>query len=150
MKYFFLTLIICVVALSALSGCSGKTPTNLGMIDGKFTPCPESANCVSTQAGDETHHITPIKAHGSPDVVMVNLASTIESMFGGKIIKIEGNYLHAEFTSRLMRFVDDMECFYNEQEGIIEIRSASRIGYSDFNVNRKRVEELRSLFSKTQ
>jgi len=81
---------------------------------------------------------------------MVNLTNSIQTMFGGKVIKIDGNYLHAEFTSRVMRFVDDMECFYDEPAGVIQIRSASRVGYSDFDANRKRVEVLREIFAKTQ
>lgn len=65
---------------------------------------------------------------------------------GGKIISRSGPYLHAEFRSKWFRFVDDLECIYNEAEGKIDIRSAARLGYSDFGENRKRVENLRRLF----
>jgi uncharacterized protein (DUF1499 family) len=77
---------------------------------------------------------------------MVDLAESIESIYGGKVVAVEGTYLRAEFTSRVFRFVDDLECFYDEARGVIEVRSASRLGYSDFNVNRDRVEELRKAF----
>lgn len=150
MKYFFFILILSVIVLGALSGCSGKAPNNLGMHDGKFAPCPDRDNCVSSQAADAAHHIDPIEAHGAPEVVMVDLTSAIENMFGGKVVSIRENYLHAEFTSRVFRFVDDLECFYNQEAGFIEVRSASRIGYSDLNANRKRVEKLRQLFSTMQ
>jgi uncharacterized protein (DUF1499 family) len=146
MKYIILSLVTAVAALLLL-GCSGKVPQNLGMTDGRFTPCPESHNCVSSQATDAVHNISPIQAHGSPDVVMVDLADSIESIYGGKVVAVEGTYLRAEFTSRVFRFVDDLECFYDEDRGVIEIRSASRLGYSDFNVNRNRVEELRRIFT---
>jgi len=151
MKYITISLILIVAfALLFLTACSSKTPDNLGMSDGLFAPCPDSPNCVSTQASDEEHKINPIVAHGSEDKVMVDLRNSIESLFGGKVVEEEGPYLRAEFTSNVMRFIDDLECDYDEKNGLIQIRSASRIGYSDLNANRKRVEELRSVFAKTQ
>lgn len=150
MKYLILCIILCVVALFTLSGCSNKAPGNLGVKNGQLAPCPDKDNCVSSQAQDASHAIEPIKAHGTPDVVMVDLATVIEEMFGGKVIKLEGNYLHAEFTSRVFRFVDDLECYYDESAGLIQVRSASRIGYSDLKANRTRVEELRRLFTTIQ
>lgn len=71
-------------------------------------------------------------------------------MYGGKVVEIKEFYLYAQFTSRVMRFVDDLECYYDKEKGLIQIRSASRIGYSDMGANRKRVEELRTIFAKTQ
>lgn len=147
MKHLIYCLLISVGALLLLPACSSKTPSDLGMHDGKFVPCPETQNCVSSQATDEVHKIAPISAHGSPDVVMIDLSDAIESMFGGKVVSVEGNYLRAEFTSRVMRFVDDLECYYDEDAGLIQVRSASRVGYSDFKANRERIEELRKVFS---
>lgn len=147
MKYTIICLALCLVALLSLSACTSKMPDNLGLKNGQLTPCPETDNCVSSQAIDEAHKIAPIKAKGTPEVVMVDLSSAIENMFGGKVVRTEGNYLHAEFTSRLFRFVDDLECYYDEQAGLIQARSASRVGYSDLKANRKRVEELRKLFT---
>lgn len=150
MKYLIYCVFLGVASLFLLAACSSKAPDNLGITDGRLAPCPETQNCVSSQATDEAHKIAPLKTSGSAEVVMVDLANTIESMFGAKIIKIEGNYLHAEFTTRIMRFVDDVECYYHEDTGIIDIRSASRIGYSDLNANRKRVEELREKFAQVR
>lgn len=150
MKYLILSSILLAIAIVSLSACSNKTPDNLGMTNGKFVPCPQRDNCVSSQSTNDKHAITPIVAHGHADVVMIDLANSIESMFGAKIITMNAHYIHAEFTSRIMRFVDDLECFYDEKAGLIQVRSASRVGYSDFNANRKRIEELRILFTKTQ
>jgi uncharacterized protein (DUF1499 family) len=61
------------------------------------------------------------------------------------VIKTEGNYLHAEFRTKLMRYVDDVELFYDERAGLVHVRSASRLGRRDFGVNRARVEKLRGL-----
>ncbi|QGY41118.1 DUF1499 domain-containing protein [Pseudodesulfovibrio cashew] len=149
MKYIIL-LTVATMLLLLLTGCSGSTPGNLGVRNGQLAPCPGSDNCVSSQATDDAHKIAPIPAHGLKEVVMVDLANTIESMFGGNVVELKGNYLRAEFTSRVWRFVDDLECYYDEANGEIQIRSASRLGYTDFNVNRERVEKLRALFAKRQ
>lgn len=150
MKHLTTPLILVAVILFSLAACSSKAPSTLGVQDGLFAPCPDTTNCVSSQATDAKHTIPPIAAHGGVDKVMVDLGNAIESMFGAKVVTVEGPYLHAIYTSRVMRFVDDLECYYDENKGVIEIRSASRIGYTDFNANRSRVEELRTLFEKTQ
>lgn len=150
MKYIIIAFILIAASTLLIVGCSSKVPDNLGMKDGLFSKCPEDPNCVSSQATDVVHKIDPIVATGSADKVMVDLQNSIESIFGSKVVEIKGNYLRAEFTSRVMRFTDDLECFYDKANGLIHVRSAARIGYTDFNVNRKRVEELRSIFQKTQ
>lgn len=151
MKYIILsTILVACSALFILTGCSSKAPDNIGLHDGQFAPCPQSPNCVSSQEADADHKVDPITARGDEDKVMVDLSNAIESMYGGKVIRIEGTYLYAQFTSRIMRYVDDLECHYDKDKGLIQIRSASRIGYSDLGANRKRVEELRVIFAKTQ
>ncbi|MDC0335942.1 DUF1499 domain-containing protein [Pseudodesulfovibrio sp.] len=147
MKYLIISTTVCLIALFALSACSNKTPDNLGLKDGRFAPCPETKNCVSSQAIDDIHKVAPIKAHGSTEVVMTDLSDAIESMFGSKVVVMNDTYLRAEYTTRYMRFVDDLECYYDEPNGIIHVRSASRVGYSDLGSNRKRIEELRKIFS---
>lgn len=143
-------MIVAVSTVLVLTACSSKTPDNLGMRDGHFALCPESPNCVSSQATDDKHKVAPIVMTGSEDKVMVDLANTIELMFGGKVIEVKGPYLYAEYTSRIMRFIDDLECYYDIENALIQIRSASRIGYSDLGANRKRVEELRKLLTGTK
>ena len=151
MKYTtFSFIIVTISALFILTACSSKMPDNLGLNDGNFAQCPESPNCVYSKATDSEHKIAPIAAHGGEDKVMVDLSNSIESMQGGKVIEIKGPYLYAQFTSKIMRFIDDLECYYDKDNGLIQIRSASRIGYSDLGANRKRVEELRNIFAKTQ
>jgi uncharacterized protein (DUF1499 family) len=58
----------------------------------------------------------------------------------------QGNYLHVEMRSLMFRFVDDVEFSLAASAGLIHVRSASRVGYSDFGVNRKRVERIRAAF----
>jgi len=137
---FFLTL-----AVSLLFGCATKTPT-LGMQDGKFAQCDQS-DCVSSQSTDEKYKIAPIKASGSPEIVMVDLGKAVESIFGGKVLVSEGNYLRAEFRSSVTRTMDDAEFHYNQQAGEIEVYAVSRGELLDFSSNRERIEELRTIFA---
>jgi uncharacterized protein (DUF1499 family) len=123
-----------------------RRPTNLGVKDGRLAPCKPSPNCVSSQAdaADQEHHIAPIPFRGS----MADLRRAVESMERATVIKAERDYLYAEFRTRLMRYVDDVELLYDPRAGIVHVRSASRLGRRDFGVNRARVEELRRLIGR--
>jgi len=146
MKYLLIIIAICGFGM-LVYGCSSKRPSDIGLNNGRLATCPDSPNCVSSQANDESHAIPPLTMSGESTLVMNRLAQIISTMPGAKIVNHENNYLHAEFTSKFWRFVDDLECYYDQMGGKIEIRSASRIGYSDFNVNRQRVEKLRTLLA---
>ena len=138
------------VCLTVLIGCRGNTPTNLGVKDGRLADCPQSPNCVSSQsvAGDKEHYIQPLHYSGSRDVAKATLVSVIESMKRTKIITVTDDYIRAEFTSRIFRFVDDVEFYFDDATKTIHVRSASRLGKSDLGVNRKRVESIRELFDR--
>lgn len=118
---------------------SWKRPDNLGVRDGRLAPCKRSPNCVSSQANpsDLEHYIAPL--HASMDAVR----NALKQMARVTIVSESEDYLHAEFRTRLMRYVDDVEFFFDGT--VIHVRSCSRLGRRDFGVNRKRVERLRSL-----
>jgi len=120
---------------------SWKRPGNLGVQDGRLAPCKRTPNCVSSQAdpADAEHYTAPLVFRGSMD----QLRRAVESMQRATVISVERNYLYAEFRSRLMRYVDDVELYYDERAGLVQVRSASRLGRRDFGVNRARVEALR-------
>jgi len=122
---------------------SGTRPDNLGVKDGRFAACKPTPNCVSSQAdpADKEHYIAPIVYRGTMD----KLRRAVESMERSNVIREDGNYLYVEFTSKLMGFVDDVELLLDEKAQRLHVRSASRLGRSDFGVNRKRLEELRVL-----
>ena len=107
------------------------------MRDGMLAPCKPSPNCVSSQANpaDREHCIAPI--HGTMDAVR----RAVEAFPRTRIIEKSEAYLYAEFRTRLMRFVDDVEFFFDGH--VIQVRSCSRLGRRDFGVNRRRVEALR-------
>ncbi len=122
----------------------GKRPTNLGVRDGKLAPCPSSPNCVSSRATDATHAIEPLKFTGDPAAAMQRLRTVIEKMPRTRIVESRPDYLYAEFETALLGFVDDVE--FQVDGSTIHARSASRLGYSDLGVNRKRIEEIRAAF----
>lgn len=123
-----------------------KTKKPTGITDGKFHPCPNSPNCVSTQSIDEKHKIDPIKYTTSLEEAKNKILKIIDSLKRIKIITDTENYIHIEFRTALFRFVDDMEFYFDDSEKLIHFRSAARLGYSDMGVNRKRMENITKLF----
>ncbi|MEN6474950.1 MAG: DUF1499 domain-containing protein [Syntrophaceae bacterium] len=127
-------------------GFTGSRPHNLGVKDGALAACPDSPNCVSTQAKDARHAIAPLTYTTSREQALQRLTDIIRSLPRTRIVTSRADYLHVEFTSALFRFVDDVEFFLDDTAKTIHFRSASRLGYSDLGVNRKRMEEIRRRF----
>jgi uncharacterized protein (DUF1499 family) len=133
--------VLAVVVMFAYMSATSRRPGNLGIVNGRLPPCPASPNCVCSQDDDPGHHTEPIRYRGTDPIGQ--LSSAVGAMSGGKVITSSDNYLHAEFTSLLFRFVDDVEFQVDPETKMIQCRSASRVGHSDLGVNRKRVEALR-------
>ena len=116
-----------------------RRPGNLGTKDGRLAPPRRTPNCVSSQAdpADREHYIAPIRG----DIAAARRA--VESLPRTRIIRADGNYLYAEFRSKLLGYVDDVEFYFDGS--VLQVRSASRLGRRDFGVNRQRVERLRGL-----
>ena len=120
-----------------LTACAGGPPEVIGIENGKLAPCPRSPNCVSSYAIDETHQIEPIAAN------LDKIEGELLKLNEANKVSMDRPYLHAEFTSRFMHYVDDVEFLYDQAAGLVHVRSASRVGYSDLGVNRKRIESIR-------
>jgi uncharacterized protein (DUF1499 family) len=137
------------MAGKSLFSFSGNRPSNLGLKDGKLASCPNSPNCVSSQtaSSDREHHIEAIAFRSAPETAIAHLKSIVRDTERTEIINETGDYIYAEFTSALMGYVDDVEFYLDRSAGVIQVRSASRLGKSDLGVNRKRVEEIRSKFA---
>lgn len=127
----------------------GSRPNNIGVKEGHLAACPKSPNCVVSQGqADAQHAIAPLNYSGDRADAMNVLRQVVEAIDGSEVVEQTDNYLYAEFTSRLMGFVDDVEFYFPAEEpGTIHVRSASRLGESDLGVNRKRVEAIRAAFS---
>ena len=141
------TLFFLFGACIILVGCARSRSPATGVSNGQLAPCPESPNCVSSQSTNKKHQIEPISFHGTPAETFAALKNTIQSMKRAKIVEEKGDYLQAEFRSAVFGFVDDVEFLLDEESRVIHVRSASRTGYWDFGVNRKRVEAIRSKLS---
>ena len=130
---------------------AGKRPQNLGHGTGRLAPCKTSPNCVSSQAdpSDKEHYVEPIviKGNAAGDV-MAAVRKSVESMPRTTVVRVEAGYLYAEFQSKLMGFVDDVEFLADPAKGVVHVRSASRLGRRDFGVNRQRIEALRAILEK--
>jgi uncharacterized protein (DUF1499 family) len=123
---------------------AGNRPTTIGVQAGKLAPCPGTPNCVSSQSQEATHKIEPLTYKSTPQEAIADLKKVIQSLPKTKIITETENYLYAEFTSKLMGFVDDVEFLIDDNAKVIHVRSASRLGKSDLGVNRQRIETLRA------
>ena len=120
----------------------------LGVTQGKLSPCPDSPNCVSSQSSDPSHFVEPLSYTDSRPESKARLLKIIESLARTTIIADTPTYIHAEFTSLIFRFVDDVEFYFEEGKNLIHVRSASRVGYSDLGMNRKRIEAIRKKFER--
>ena len=138
-------LLFILISLLGLSASSRKQ-ADLGLVNGKLRACPAKPNCVCSEFQDKPSSIEPLVYsiahadawHGIKEVV-VDL--------GGEIVVEKDVYLRVRFVTPLLRFIDDVELRHVEEHNQIHIRSASRVGRSDFGVNRKRVERLRQAFN---
>ena len=115
------------------------------MTAGKLAPCSSRPNCVSSDAvPDDPHHVNPYDLAMPAAEAWRLVRQVIEEQPRTRIVAWTDTTLHAECRSRVFRFVDDLELHLRAAEGIIAVRSASRLGYADLGVNRKRVEALRA------
>jgi len=111
----------------------------------QLASCPSSPNCVSTQAQDEGHAIAPFRYRKSRAEAKEALKEVMRSLPRMQLVEEDETYLHYEATSLLFRFVDDVEFLFDDETKTIHFRSASRTGYGDMGVNRKRMEQVRAL-----
>ncbi|MGC9311860.1 MAG: DUF1499 domain-containing protein [Sediminispirochaetaceae bacterium] len=138
---------LCLVSIM-VGACSSAPQNSIGMQNSSFRPCPDSPNCVSSMASDSEHAVQPLAYSGmTMDEARASIVSILETAKRCRIITMEERYIHAEFRSLVFRFVDDVEFYFPGDASIVHVKSASRLGYSDFGVNRKRVEQIRSAFS---
>ena len=113
----------------------------------RLKPCPSSPNCVSSWPDEEAQHrVAPLSWTGELTQAKARLRQAVLSAGDARVVEETDTYWHVEFRSWLFRFVDDVEFLFDRENRLIHVRSASRVGYSDLGVNRKRVETIRSLF----
>lgn len=144
MKFLSWTLGVMGILIFCM-GC--KTP-EIGLTPAGLRPCPDSPNCVTSQAKTGKQVIRPLTYSTDRATAFAKIKQIVSNRDNASIVAETTDYLHVEFRSKLMGFVDDVEFWFPENQPVIHLRSASRLGYSDFGVNRKRVQHLRALFTK--
>ena len=117
-------------------------PTGLGAESGLLVSCPDRPNCVSSFARDEEHRVEALTLDGTPAEAAARLKRILEAMPRTVVVDASDSYIHAEATSLIFRYVDDLEILIDADANKIHFRSASRAGYSDLGVNRRRVEAV--------
>lgn len=140
------TTMLCMATLG-LAGCAGSRPEGLGLTDGRLAPCPDSPNCVSSQAETGYHGMDPVPLTIPPEEAEEILVSILAEMEEMDIVYAETGYIYAEASSRRFGFVDDVEFAIDEEEGLLHFRSASRLGYGDMGANRARMEKIVQRFT---
>ena len=149
MTLLFSVVLTGVLWLAAIPGFSqvfsGSVPQNLGVTNQQLAPCPDTPNCVNSQAstGDKEHYITPLAYEGDSQTAKAQIIKILSVVPGTEIVEQTDDYIRAESKSRLMGFVDDLEFYFPPDQSVIEWRSASRLGESDLGVNRRRLEQIR-------
>ena len=149
-------IVLVVIVLGAIGAgqaglFQGSAPTDLGVHDGKLKPPSNTDNSVTSQAALFPNHpqrgqseIAPLALRGVGVATLARIKTIVERTDGAKVVTSEPGYLYAQYTSRLMKFVDDVEFWYDHAARVIQVRSASRVGKGDMGVNRKRIEEVRA------
>jgi len=135
------TWILLLFFLTLLIGCSGSKPGSIG----QFIDCPDKPNCVSSKSMFSAQMLSPLKYKGTKLEAKETLLKVLKSMPRTRVSTNTENFLHIEFTSKIFRFVDDVEFYFDKPE-MIHFRSASRVGHSDMGINRERMSEISRLF----
>ncbi len=152
-----LLVIVLAVAAGQLGFLQGTAPNDLGVREGKLKPPSMTENSVTSQAALYPDHpqrkyadIAPLPLKGDGPATLSKIKAIVEGMDGAKVVKSEPGYLYAQFTSKLMKFVDDVEFWFDPAANVIQVRSASRVGRGDMGVNRKRIEAVRAALEATK
>jgi uncharacterized protein (DUF1499 family) len=151
-----LAIVAVVVVLSGIMlvrcsilGHSSKSGAAPGLVAGALSSCPDKPNCVCSEFGeDAAHYIEPFDYSGIPSEKAWGEILRVVEELGGQVVVANDEYIAATFSSFLFGFTDDVECRLDGSEERIQIRSASRVGYGDLGVNRRRVEAMARSFNR--
>jgi len=151
---FFFASFVGIFLAGQLGVLRGRTPDGLGVKDGRLKRPSFTPNSVSSQANLYPDHpqkdyaqVDALPFKGDPDAAMLRLADILQTTERTVIVAQDADYLYAQSSTQLLKFTDDIEFWIDRSAGVIQVRSASRLGRKDFNVNRIRVEKIRAQFN---
>ena len=145
MGFWAFTVVIGVCFVLVFLSLLSRKPAVTGVLDGKLRPCPARPNCVCSEYAEEPSFVQPFRFTAPPEEAWQRMRELLQKQ-GGRIEEERVDYLRFTFATKVFRFVDDLELRIDERNGLIHMRSASRVGFSDMGLNRKRVENLRAAF----
>ncbi|MDF1617075.1 DUF1499 domain-containing protein [Petrocella sp. FN5] len=122
--------------------------SKLGVREGLLAEMPETPNAVSSQTRDEDKKVAPFPYKEDLQTTKEEIKLAVKAYGDAKIVEEESNYIRMVFTTGLMRYKDDVEFYFDDQEKVVHFRSASRIGYSDMGLNRERYNTLYEYYMK--
>ena len=150
-----LLLALGALAVGQLGLLKGSMPNDLGVSNGRLKPPALTPNSVSSQAALYPDHpqrafadIAPLTLIGDGQTTLAKIKALAQARADVEVVTSEPDYLYLQFTSRLMKYVDDVEFWYDPANKAVQVRSASRLGGSDLGVNRRRVESIRAELAK--
>jgi uncharacterized protein (DUF1499 family) len=117
-------------------------PKTTGLVHGHLQACPKSPNCVCSCQDDKAHYISPLPF--SSEKTLEQIQAFLSKHYIAQVVQRTPDYLHVVVTTSVLRFKDDLEFVVDREKGVVEVRSGSRVGYSDVGVNRARIEALRT------
>jgi uncharacterized protein (DUF1499 family) len=141
--------LVSIFMVGLTMGCSAHSSDSKTMGEIPMAPCPGSPNCVSSINPEDKHFIEPLSYSETLDSAYRKLTAILASEPRARIVAGQANYIRAEFKSGVFGFVDDVEFYFSSDQPVIHVRSASRKGYYDFGVNRRRIEGIRKLFNQS-
>jgi len=141
-------LVVGILAYIVMAVLSQKQPDNLGLQNGMLKACPDSPNCVCSESHTHSDAQHFIQAMTGNETTWLKLKTTALEQGGSMQIEHD-DYMYMTFSTSVFHYVDDVEFRFDRAAGLIHVRSASRIGRSDFGVNRKRVEALKKALENT-
>jgi uncharacterized protein (DUF1499 family) len=143
-------LLAAIVIYFFVLGVRSKTGAAPGMVNGELTQCGTKPNCVcSEQREQNDFYIEPLALKDGANEPLAMMKTVLLDM-GAELITETDTYLATTFTSGIFGFVDDLEVRWDQDNSVLQLRSASRVGHSDLGANRKRVERVRDLFQQQQ
>ncbi len=152
--YTIIVLVVVLLLAAQFGLLSGKQPNNIGVTSERLKPPSKTRNSVSSQAHLYTDHVQmqyasieplPFKNNNAANSMQV-LISVLKNTPGVTIVDAKPDYIYAHAKTKVLKFVDDVEFWVNPAKGVIDVRSASRLGREDFGANRVRVEAIRSAY----
>jgi uncharacterized protein (DUF1499 family) len=131
-----------LMTIFMVSSGSGAGVEGLGATENKLAPCPNSPNCVSTQSEAKRHAMEPLPYLQTREASRERILSILKDMRRMEIVTLTESTIHVEFRTALWKFVDDVEFLFDDRTRAVHFRSASRVGYYDFGLNRRRMKEI--------